>query len=63
LLFEPDDGEDFVAQVQRVRADRALARSLVETGRRVALQRFDWSIVLDAHERCFSEALRSDSKW
>jgi glycosyltransferase involved in cell wall biosynthesis len=57
LLFEPDDGDDFIAQVQRVRADRALARSLVETGQRVALDKFDWSIVLDAHERYFGEVL------
>ena len=62
LLFEPDDGESFVAQVQRVRADQALARSLVEEGRRVAFREFDWSIVLDAHERYFAEILSPDPK-
>jgi glycosyltransferase involved in cell wall biosynthesis len=59
LLFEPDDEADYLAQLQRVRTDRALVRSLVETGRRLAFREFDWSVILDAHERYFGEALLS----
>jgi phosphatidylinositol alpha-1,6-mannosyltransferase len=62
LLFDPDDGDGFLAQVQRMRTDRRLARSLVETGQRLALEQFDWSVVLDAHKRYFHEVLGQRSE-
>lgn len=57
LLFEPDDPEDFLAQVTRLREHRELAAQLAQKGREAAQARFDWSVILNAHERVFAEVL------
>ena len=57
LLFDSDDEAGFLAQVQGISNDPALARSLAETGLKMARQKFDWSVVLQAHERYFREVV------
>ena len=57
LLFTSDDEDDYLAQIQRVQAEPGLARSLAETGLRVAQQEFDWSVIFQAHERYFREVV------
>ena len=57
LLFDSDDEAGFLAQVQGISNDPALARSLTETGLKMARQKFDWSVVLQAHERYFREVV------
>lgn len=58
LLFEPEDEASFIDCVLRMREDRALAERLVETGCRLAKQKFDWSVILAQHECFFADALR-----
>lgn len=58
LLFEPDEAEDLLAQVVHLREREALAARLVAKGLEAAWERFDWSVVLGAHERSFGEVLR-----
>jgi glycosyltransferase involved in cell wall biosynthesis len=57
LLFEPDDEQDLIAQIQRIRAETALTQRMVQTGLRQAQQQFDWSAVLRAHESAFTDVL------
>lgn len=57
LLFRPDDADGLVACLERVfRGGAAVARMVAE-GRRRARERFDWSAVVDAHERVFRHCL------
>lgn len=57
LLFDSDDEDGFLEQVQVVWNDPALARSLSETGLDMARQKFDWSVVMQAHEHYFREVV------
>lgn len=57
LLFEPDATDDFLGQVMRLRGQPGLAARLVDDGLEAARTRFDWSVVLAAHERAFREVL------
>jgi glycosyltransferase involved in cell wall biosynthesis len=57
LLFDSDDEDSFLEQVQVVWNNPALARSLAESGLAMARQKFDWSVVLQAHERYFREVV------
>ncbi len=57
LLFDSDDEEDFLAQVIRVRNDPALAQALSFAGLQLARQKFDWSVILQAHEGYFDEVV------
>jgi glycosyltransferase involved in cell wall biosynthesis len=53
LLFEPDDEQSFLTQIQRVRREPELRQKLIQTGLLMAKQKFDWSILLKAHETFF----------
>lgn len=55
LLFETDDGEDFVRQFRRLHEDAALRQRLVARGRERAEQEFAWPHLIEAHLRCFAE--------
>jgi len=57
LLFEPDNEEDFLKQIQRIRENPELTRQLVQIGYRIAHQKFDWSIILEDHENYFTGVL------
>jgi glycosyltransferase involved in cell wall biosynthesis len=57
LLFDSDDEEDFLTQVIRVRNDPDLAHNLSVTGIQLARQKFDWSVILQAHEGYFGEVV------
>lgn len=57
LLFRADDSDDFLAQVWRVYGDPILAWRLTEEGLQAAHQRFDWAVVLQAHEHYFKELI------
>jgi phosphatidylinositol alpha-1,6-mannosyltransferase len=59
LLFRPDDLDDLLEQLQRVRQDRILRERLVWRGRNIARDRFDWSVILDEHHKTFAEVLSS----
>jgi len=57
LLFDSDDEEDFLTQVIRVRNDPTLAHNLTNEGLQLARQKFDWSVILQAHEGYFDEVV------
>ena len=57
LLFEPDDVEDFVATACSLRDHPENAQGLRERGLELAKQSFDWSVIVDAHERSFAQVL------
>jgi phosphatidylinositol alpha-1,6-mannosyltransferase len=59
LLFEPDNEEDFLKQIQRIRENPELARQLVQKGYQIAHQKFDWSIILKDHENYFTSVLNT----
>ena len=55
LLFESDDGGDFVRQFRRVHEDGALRARLIARGRERAEHEFAWPYLVEAHLRCFEE--------
>jgi phosphatidylinositol alpha-1,6-mannosyltransferase len=55
LLFNSDDEQDFLEQIIKLVRQPAMARTLVDNGLNVANQKFDWSVVLQAHEHYFGE--------
>lgn len=57
LLFDSDDEVGFLKQVKMVWNDPVMARTLSETGLEMARQKFDWSVVLQAHENYFREVV------
>lgn len=56
-LFEPDDVDDFVAKAGALRRDVRETQAMVERGRLIATQRFDWSVIVGHHERLFRQSL------
>lgn len=57
LLFKPNDGTDLKRQILRVRHNPDLKKNMIRTGLKWARERFDWSVVLSAHERCINQTL------
>ena len=57
LLFTPDDEQDFLRQIQRIRADPLLREKLVQNGMQRVRQQFDWSVVMRAHLQYFDVVL------
>ncbi len=57
LLFTSDDEDSLVEQLCRAREDRELTDAMRERGRRIAVEVFDWSVILAAHESYFARAL------
>ena len=57
LLFNSDDEDDFLEQIERMRGEPALAESLADNGLQLARQKFDWSVVMAAHEDYFMEVV------
>jgi glycosyltransferase involved in cell wall biosynthesis len=62
LLFQPEDTSDLIAQVKRLLTEPVLEPRLVEAGRRISWERFDWSVVLKAHEQTFEKFYRNNRK-
>ena len=62
LLFESDDEAGLLEQIHRIHDEPALKRDLVRTGRIIARQSFDWSVVLKAHESYFAAMLDGKAK-
>ena len=60
LLFTPDDENDLVATLLRAKEDLDLTSAMRKEGRRLAIEAFDWSVILTAHERYFARALGED---
>jgi glycosyltransferase involved in cell wall biosynthesis len=61
LLFTPDDEQDFLRQVQRIRADPLLREKLIQNGIQRVRQQFDWSVVMQAHLQYFDAVLNDQS--
>lgn len=59
LLFTPDDLGSLATQLETLRSNAKLRESLVDEGRQLARDRFDWPVVVDRHEAVF-EACLSD---
>lgn len=57
LLFEPDDIDSLSEQLHRLRAEDNLRRRITQTGRQLAHDEFDWSVVVGRHEKTFAESL------
>jgi glycosyltransferase involved in cell wall biosynthesis len=57
LLFSPDDKLDFLRCSIRLRYDRPLRCRIKIGGLRRANERFDWSVILAAHEHYFALVL------
>ena len=55
LLFNSDDEQDFLEQIIKLVNQPAMAQTLADNGLNVANRKFDWSVVLQAHEHYFSE--------
>ena len=62
LLFEPDDVESLSTQLRRLQEEPELKASLIRRGRELASTKFDWSVVVEAHEERFAECLRRGSQ-
>jgi phosphatidylinositol alpha-1,6-mannosyltransferase len=54
LLFEPEDEAGLLDCVRRLRTDDALRQSLVTEGSSRAHHKFDWPVILRAHEDAFN---------
>ncbi|MEZ5399880.1 MAG: glycosyltransferase family 4 protein [Bryobacteraceae bacterium] len=59
LLFEPDDPDGLVQCIERLRQDGDLSRHVVSEGLRDATERWDWSVICEAHERVFRGAAKA----
>lgn len=57
LLFEPDDVESLCQALAILRGYPAKTHAMVQRGRRLAREKFDWAHLVDAHEACFREVL------
>ncbi len=51
LLFEPDNAQDLIQAVLRIRRDKTLRRRLTTHGKKLAEKAFDWSVVFNRHEK------------
>jgi phosphatidylinositol alpha-1,6-mannosyltransferase len=56
-LFGEDDIDDFVRQARSLREQPDQTRAMVERGRALAAQRFDWSVIVERHEHLFRQSL------
>jgi phosphatidylinositol alpha-1,6-mannosyltransferase len=56
-LFGEDDIDDFVRQARSLREQPEQTRAMVERGRALAAQRFDWSVIVERHEHLFRQSL------
>jgi glycosyltransferase involved in cell wall biosynthesis len=56
-LFGEDDIDDFVQQARSLRDQPDQTRAMVERGRALAAQRFDWSVIVERHEHLFRQSL------
>lgn len=56
-LFEVDDIDDFITQARALREQPDQTRAMVERGRAIAAQRFDWSVIVGRHEQLFRQSL------
>lgn len=61
LLFKPDDVSEFKNRVHLIRDDELLRNQLISEGRRRAREHFDWSVILNAHQRIFAEVQHEHS--
>jgi glycosyltransferase involved in cell wall biosynthesis len=59
LLFEEDNLDALIHNIERLRGDRDLSRVLVNEGFRDAAEKWDWSVICRAHARTFQESLNS----
>ena len=57
VLFEADNIDDFVSAAMYLRENPADAEAMRQRGLAIAATRFDWAVVVDAHERSFAQAL------
>jgi phosphatidylinositol alpha-1,6-mannosyltransferase len=62
LLFEPEDANDFLKKIRRIRNNPNLTQQLIKNGFTIANQKFDWSIILKVHEDCFYSVLKGYRK-
>ena len=56
-LFEVDDIDDFITQARALREQPDETRAMVDRGRAIAAQRFDWSVIVGRHEQLFRQSL------
>lgn len=57
LLFRPDDPDSLIDALHQLRDDPRLREQLIEQGRRIARDEFDWSVIVRAHEEHFAQVL------
>ena len=62
LLFESEDDRDFLDQVKLLANNPAVAKTLAKNGLEIARERFDWSVVLQAHEIAFGEVVANQTR-
>jgi glycosyltransferase involved in cell wall biosynthesis len=56
-LFPEGDLAGLIEAVRRLAGDRGLAHNLAGRGIERAATAFDWSVIMQHHERAFSEAM------
>jgi glycosyltransferase involved in cell wall biosynthesis len=59
LLFTPDDVDSLISVIERAREEPELIESMKRRGARIAKDKFDWSVIVRAHERCFQQILEA----
>jgi phosphatidylinositol alpha-1,6-mannosyltransferase len=59
LLFPEGDLAGLTGAVRRLASERGLARNLARRGIERAEAAFDWSVIMQHHERAFAEAIAS----
>ena len=62
LLFTPDDVDSLIEVIERARQEPELIESMKRRGSRIAKEKFDWSVIVRAHERCFQDILEARAK-
>ncbi len=62
LLFEPDNPKELLRMIARVRRDKNLRDRMIARGMLMAEERFDWSVVVAAHERAIRRVLKRPSR-
>ncbi len=61
LLFEPDNFESLCEALEVCRAQPTLVEHMIARGVEKARECFDWSVIVDEHERRFQEILGSQT--
>jgi phosphatidylinositol alpha-1,6-mannosyltransferase len=58
LLFTPDNMQEFIVSVNRIKEDSNLREYLIASGKQIAKNTFNWSIIMKKHQESFQTIIR-----